>query len=95
MNDKATQLYRHFDADGQLLYVGISMSAWGRCATHMRRSGWSGQSVRMTIQHFPNRADAKAAETLAITTENPLWNVKEMLWQVEKPASQGGEERPN
>jgi hypothetical protein len=31
-NDRTHYLYRHFDADWQLLYIGISINAFGRLA---------------------------------------------------------------
>jgi len=34
------QLYRHFDATGRLLYVGISLFAFRRLAAHERNAGW-------------------------------------------------------
>ena len=36
-----TDLYRHFDAAGNLLYVGISFSAINRFSQHKYGSEWS------------------------------------------------------
>jgi hypothetical protein len=35
-----TRLYRHFDRDGVLLYVGISTNATWRQLAHQRSAGW-------------------------------------------------------
>jgi len=35
-----TQLYRHFDGDGVLLYVGITRKIGWRLLAHERNAGW-------------------------------------------------------
>ncbi|MFM0608691.1 hypothetical protein PQR05_29595 [Paraburkholderia sediminicola] len=77
MHDKPTALYRHFDAEDKLLYVGISLSAANRLAQHMQGSEWAGQIAKVTVTPFPNRSEAKTAETYAIQNEMPLWNKAE------------------
>jgi predicted GIY-YIG superfamily endonuclease len=69
-----TQLYRHFDADGVLLYIGISISAVSRLATHRCQSGWYNDITRVEIETFDTREDALAAEEAAIRAEKPLHN---------------------
>ncbi len=72
---RPTDLYRLFDAAKNLLYVGITLNLGERWRTH------SGEKVDWAlvasagIEHFPNRADALAAEKAAIKAEHPLWNV--------------------
>ena len=70
-----TALYRHYDAAGKLLYVGISEDAGQRLAAHMGVSDWSRQIASITIEHFPTRADALRAEAAAIKLERPTYNV--------------------
>jgi hypothetical protein len=70
-----TDLYRHFDANGTLLYVGISLSAIGRLQAHKGSSHWSNNIARVTIENFPTREMALAAEVRAIQSERPLHNV--------------------
>jgi len=70
-----TNLYRHFDADGKLLYVGISLSAISRLGQHQDHSHWFGSIARVEIVSFPSRADAIAAEREAIKNEKPLHNI--------------------
>lgn len=72
-----TSLYRHFDAEGRLLYVGVSCHFSSRTLQHMRDSHWYFDIVRIEIEHFPNRMRAERAEAIAIRDENPLHNV----WQ--------------
>jgi predicted GIY-YIG superfamily endonuclease len=69
-----TALYRHFDAEGQLLYVGISLSAVQRLAQHKTASEWFRRIARVEIEWHPCRRDAEQAERRAIATENPICN---------------------
>lgn len=70
-----TALYRHFDADGQLLYVGISNDALRRLLQHKARAGWYQQIVRVDVQWLGSRELAIAAEADAIRRESPTWNI--------------------
>lgn len=73
--DRPTQLYRHFDAAGRLLYVGISLHALHRLAQH-RGSPWYAQIARVDIEVHPSRTAALCAEARAIAQERPLFNVR-------------------
>ncbi len=70
-----TALYRHFDAAGELLYVGISLSAITRLAEHQGASPWFRSIARVTIEWLPSREDAFVAEARAIRSERPKFNV--------------------
>jgi excinuclease UvrABC nuclease subunit len=72
---KPCQLYRHFDADGRLLYVGISLSAVWRLARHRHDAHWFHQIATVTIQTLPSRGAALVAEARAIEEEKPLHNL--------------------
>ncbi len=69
-----TALYRHFDSDGLLLYVGVARNPAKRLASHRRWSPWFEGIAKVDIQWFDNEGDAYAAEREAIRTENPLCN---------------------
>lgn len=68
-------LYRHFSADGALLYVGVSVNAVSRLGGH-RRSGWFWDIATITLEHYDTKDEALLAEALAITYEKPLHNGK-------------------
>jgi hypothetical protein len=68
------QLYRHYDANGRLLYVGISRLALRRLEQHSE-SPWFHSIARVTIKHFDTWKAVRAAETAAIATEWPQHNV--------------------
>src|SRR4051812_15076922 len=67
--DSVTQLhvlYRFFDADDNLLYVGITNSPLARMGQHLRDKAWFKHAARTTYEHFKTRADVEAAEVKAI-----------------------------
>jgi excinuclease UvrABC nuclease subunit len=67
-------IYRHFDKDGRLLYVGMSISVLARTRAH-KRSVWFEQIARIEIQHFPTKLQAVKAERLTIANERPMHNI--------------------
>lgn len=73
---KNHDLYRHFDADGKLLYVGISFCAVLRLSQHRTNAGWYDDIVSVTIEKFATREEVLEAEKKAIQTENPVHNIK-------------------
>lgn len=70
-----TQLYRHFDKDGTLLYVGISLSAIYRLSQHGDHSEWFNSISRVEIESFETREMAIEAEARAIFNEKPKHNI--------------------
>lgn len=72
--ESITSLYRHFDANRNLLYVGISLNAIARLEQH-RQSRWSGRIATVEIEYFQTRDEAIEAERKAIQIEQPKWNI--------------------
>lgn len=70
-----TALYRHFDADGYLLYVGISLAPLARTRQHRLTSAWIRDVVRVDIEWYASRRRAERAEWEAIRAEKPLYNL--------------------
>lgn len=72
-----TALYRYFDADDVLLYVGISIDPDERWKSHLygsERRTWPKEAVRRTDQWCDSRPEALKAEEKAIKSEKPLYN---------------------
>lgn len=67
-------LYRHFDATGALLYLGISLSPIERLSQHMSAAPWAEEITTITVQWHPDRKAAEKAEREAILTEKPKNN---------------------
>lgn len=70
-----TSLYRFYDRNDQLLYVGITVEIAARLDAHRRDKPWWREAAMVTLEHFETRADAELAERAAIKTEQPLWNI--------------------
>ena len=70
----STNLYRHYDSEGILLYVGISLSAIQRLVQHNRSSDWSKYIADIEVETFKTRSEAVLAERQAIKGENPIFN---------------------
>tara|TARA_R110000868_G_scaffold94316_2_gene260280 strand:+ start:2477 stop:2971 length:495 start_codon:yes stop_codon:yes gene_type:complete len=67
-------LYRHFDADGALLYVGITNNPQRRLAQHVAGSDWMELIATTETQWFGDRGEALTAEAKAIQSERPKFN---------------------
>jgi hypothetical protein len=70
-----TAIYRFFDVDGRLLYVGITGDVPARWGWHQRHSVWWPEHVRSEVSWCADRAEADVLETAAIRTENPVHNI--------------------
>jgi hypothetical protein len=71
---KPAALYRMFDTDGVLLYVGVTASIGGRVRVHNLSERYR-QVTTITLEWFGDRLAAEAAELDAIAAEHPRWNV--------------------
>jgi hypothetical protein len=67
-------LYRFYDADDLLLYVGVTSAGPSRWSEHEQNRAWWDLVARTTVEHFPGRVEALAAEKAAIRAEQPKWN---------------------
>jgi Bacterial regulatory proteins, gntR family len=70
-----TAVYRLYDADGTLLYIGITRNIALRFAHHEIYKPWWPQVVRKTMTWYGSRAEAIRAESAAIVSEGPLYNI--------------------
>lgn len=72
-------VYRHFNKEGKLLYVGSSVSVLTRQAAHRNVSPWFADVATITVEHFPDRASMLRAERSAIVNEKPAHNIAEAV----------------
>lgn len=70
-----TALYRCFDADDELLYVGISKDPKTRFEQHRDKPWWRDVTMRV-VEWYDNRPAAEHAERKAIQSEGPRYNVQ-------------------
>lgn len=68
-------LYRFYDADGALLYIGATVSLTTRIADHRgaNRGRWSEVSEIRAVR-LRDRNTLSRAEAVAIESERPKWN---------------------
>lgn len=69
-----TAVYRHYDADGALLYVGLSRNPLKRWGQHKALALWFYDISRIEIQWFDSREEASDAEIRAVKSERPIFN---------------------
>jgi predicted GIY-YIG superfamily endonuclease len=69
-----TALYRLFDANGTLLYLGISRNPENRWKLHSDRQTWWHHVAEKTVEWYPSRTEAEAAEARLTAEELPLYD---------------------
>jgi hypothetical protein len=67
-------LYRHYDTDENLLYIGRTVRGVKRANEHARDKSWWDEVVVTRYEKFDSLAELKEAEKKAIREENPLYN---------------------
>lgn len=73
-------VYRAYDEFERLLYVGMSTNIVGRISKHRHQKPWWREPVvAITEEWFDTRAEALAAEAVAIRNEDPIYNVAGVL----------------
>jgi hypothetical protein len=73
-----TALYRFFDADMNLLYVGITDDPWRRQRQHFRQKPWWPRAKHWTVTWHDTEPEARSAELKAIKGEAPRFNIADM-----------------
>ena len=68
-------VYRCFDADGELLYIG----ATSNLAERMKEYEGRPQVAFWDSDEYPTRAEAFAAERAAIREHQPPWNTQNTM----------------
>jgi hypothetical protein len=77
MSTPVAYVYRCYDASGRLLYIGSTVDTAVRFRQHERTADWWPYVARTEVEAFDSTDAALAAETRAIGTEHPRWNVKD------------------
>lgn len=74
--DGKTWLYRVYNNNGNLLYVGITATPKQRMIDHKKNSVWWDDKRDMIWESFNSRFEAEYAERGAIKQENPVFNIQ-------------------
>jgi predicted GIY-YIG superfamily endonuclease len=72
---RPTSLYRWYDENDALLYVGVSTNVARRAGQHEDKEWWH-RVARSTVEQFDSRGAALDAEATAIQVERPLYNIQ-------------------
>lgn len=72
---RRTAVYRFYDPEGQLLYVGIADDVMARWRWHSKHSPWWPLAAHADVVWRNNRQSAEVEETQAIRSERAVWNV--------------------
>lgn len=68
-------LYRMYDVEHTLLYVGVTLSLVDRVGSHQTGSAFWPDVRTITVEHYADRPTALKAEVSAIQLEHPTYNV--------------------
>lgn len=69
-------LYRAYDVEGDLLYVGVARDFHKRLLTHRQDSLWYPRADRWVLEEYDTRAEVLDAEVRAIRSEEPRFNIQ-------------------
>ena len=72
-------LYRFYDAEGSLLYVGITKFFEPRLKQHYKNAEWFFETAHVRLEHYQTRQEVELAETRAIQTERPSYNLAKSI----------------
>jgi hypothetical protein len=67
-------LYRFYDPNDCLLYVGISNNWIQRLRSHEKNSPFFALATRVTIEHYEDRESVERAEIESIRNDKPVFN---------------------
>lgn len=77
-------LYRFFNVDGELLYIGITRNPSSRFKSHQHEKSWFSEVTSSTMEHFTSWQELMDAELSAIRRESPKYNIAG-TWQPQPP----------
>ena len=77
-------LYRFWDSDGILLYVGISKDFDKRFSQHSKQAAWYEFHSEYKIEDIPIEATAFDYEKFVVQTEKPLFNIQHYIFNFEE-----------
>ena len=84
MTDRPYFIYRAYDGDGRLLYVGMTCSFYHRMGAHEARSHWWKDARNIRKSMIGNKRDDLIEEEIAIRTEAPKFNrIYSKGWEAE------------
>ena len=74
--EQPTSVYRYYDINGLLLYVGITSRGLSRNREHNTTKEWWHYVIRQDVDHYPTRAEALSVENSLIGLYRPPFNTQ-------------------
>lgn len=74
-------LYRFYDTNERLLYIGITNSLPHRLGQHNETKPWWLDVSQVVIEHYNDRQAVLDAERDAIIREEPLYNIQHAVYK--------------
>jgi excinuclease UvrABC nuclease subunit len=68
-------VYRIYDSDGSLLYVGMGNNPMNRWASHAAQHAWWAEAASFRVEWYSTRKEAADVEKAAIRDEDPKHNI--------------------
>ncbi len=68
-------LYRFFDSESRLLYIGRTWNPTVRMSQHQRKQPWWADVAHVAIEQFDSDVSVRQAERRAIVAKRPLHNI--------------------
>lgn len=75
-HDGTTSVYRYFDKNGILIYVGITGRGMARNSEHNKTQEWWQYVTRQEVEHYATRRAAHNVEKQLIRQHHPPFNVQ-------------------
>lgn len=71
---RPTTLYRMYDEQDRMIYVGITCNVTNRMRAHQAEKPWWADVCRIEMERYPNQPAARAVEAKIIQTVAPVHN---------------------
>lgn len=75
LSETPVSVYRSYDVDEYLIYVGITSRGYARSNEHAATSAWWPHVALQRIDHYASRREAEAVEAALIRAYRPPYNV--------------------
>ena len=77
--NKKTGVYKMYDNDHNLLYVGMTASLLSRMSDHVKQKEWFTDVRNISFTWYPTRYQAEIAEKTSIRWDNPKYNKQSVV----------------
>jgi len=75
MNNMYFTLYRLYDKDEELLYIGKTLNVIARLSSHKTKKNWWNKVRIIELAQYDSISELATAEKIAIKSEKPIYNI--------------------